>query len=204
MIHDRSIYSQRLPRLVIKLYSLWVKRKFKRLDSLLDPRVEIRNPQYISIGAGVHLRPYTWIYAIPGVSEKSDKFHPSIEIGDGSSIGRFCHITATNHVLLEPEILVAEGVFISDNFHGYQDIETPIIRQPMVSLGPVIIGRGTWIGNGAIITGKLRVGKNCVIGANAFVNKDVPDYCVVAGIPAVILKRYDPAAKQWISVHEPL
>src|SRR6476660_6192289 len=164
-----------------KLYTSLVRRRFRRLDSYLGPQVEIKNPEYVSVGRGVGLGRLTWIYAITDDREKEDVFTPSIEIGDGCSIGRFCHITCSNRVVLEENVFVSEGALITDSIHSYADISMPIICQPLVSLGPLVIGRGSWIGNGARIIGRVRIGRNCVVGANAVViNKVVPDYCAIA------------------------
>jgi serine O-acetyltransferase len=51
-----------------------------------------------------------------------------------------------------------------------------------------VIGNDLFISTGAKIIGNVKVGNSCVIGANAVVLKDVPDNCVVAGIPAKIIK----------------
>ena len=50
------------------------------------------------------------------------------------------------------------------------------------------IGDGTWVCTGAIICGKVKVGKHCVIAAGAVVTKDVPDGCMAAGVPAKVIK----------------
>ena len=65
-------------------------------------------------------------------------------------------------------------------------------------------GHGTWIGAGAKIIGKVNIGRNCVIGAHTIVFKDVPDYCVVVGAPARIIKQYDIINKNWITVNKSL
>jgi acetyltransferase-like isoleucine patch superfamily enzyme len=188
-----------------KAYTSLVRRRFRRLDSHLDPSVEIKNPEYISVGRGVALGSFTWIYAITDGGAEKGSFTPSIEIGDGCSIGRFCHITCSNKVVLEDHVFVTEGALITDSIHGYEDITTPIICQPLVSLGPLVIGNGSWIGNGARIVGRVRIGRNCVVGANSVVvNKDIPDYCVVAGVPARIVKRYDFRQERWVIANEPL
>lgn len=171
---------------------------------MLDPRVEITNPRYISIGAKVSIRPYTWIYAITNDRGNKNVFEPEIIIKDGVSIGRFCHITCSNQLILEEDVFITESVLLTDSIHGYEDINTPIIKQPLISRGPLIVGSGTWIGNGARIVGKVRIGKNVVIAANCFVDRDVPDYCVVAGVPGRIIKRYNPELKKWIKVDERL
>jgi acetyltransferase-like isoleucine patch superfamily enzyme len=61
--------------------------------------------------------------------------------------------------------------------------------------GPITIGEGSWIGRNCLVYASI--GKHSVVAANSFVNKDVPDYCVVAGNPAKIIKRYNPETKTW-------
>ena len=61
----------------------------------------------------------------------------------------------------------------------------------------VIIDEGTWIGTKTTIIGNVHIGKHCVIGANSVVTKDIPDYCVAAGIPAKIIKRYNFETNCW-------
>ena len=61
----------------------------------------------------------------------------------------------------------------------------------------VHIGDGSWLGTHVVIAGNITIGKHCVIGANSVVKHDIPDYCVAAGIPARIIKRYDFGTKSW-------
>ena len=64
----------------------------------------------------------------------------------------------------------------------------------------IIIDEGTWLGTKVTVVGKVHIGKHCIIGANSVVTKDIPDYCVVAGIPARIIKRYNFSTQQWEKV----
>lgn len=191
---------RRLVNFYFKAYTLCVRHRFRILQTYLDPRLEVTNPQCVSIGYGVIIRPFVWIYAITDDQEHKQVFAPSIEIGNYCSIGRFSHITASNYVKLEDYVFVNEGVLITDSIHGYHDIKTPIIKQRLISRGPIVIGSGTWVGNGAKIVGEVRIGRNCVVGANAFVNRDVPDYCMVVGIPGRIVRRFDPELQKWVAV----
>ena len=62
--------------------------------------------------------------------------------------------------------------------------------------GKVRIGSGSWIGENACILGVI-IGKQCVIGANSVVTKDIPDYSVAVGIPAKVIKKYNFETQQW-------
>ena len=61
----------------------------------------------------------------------------------------------------------------------------------------VLIDDGTWLGTNVVVVGNVHIGKQCVIGANSVVTKDIPDYCVAAGSPAKVLKRYNFESKEW-------
>jgi phosphonate metabolism protein (transferase hexapeptide repeat family) len=53
----------------------------------------------------------------------------------------------------------------------------------------VVIGHDTWIGHGAVIMPGVRIGHGAVVGSNSVVTKDVPDYAIVAGVPAKLIRQ---------------
>ena len=99
-------------------------------------------------------------------------------------------------MVLGENVLTANNVYISDNLHGYQEPQTPILLQPIQQNGTVEIGDGSWLGHNVCVLG-ARIGQHCVIGANAVVTSDIPDYCVAVGAPAIIIRRFDPASQTW-------
>jgi acetyltransferase-like isoleucine patch superfamily enzyme len=187
-----------------KIRFLWIKSNFKKIESIISHKVEFKNPQRMIIGKGVVIQPDTWIAAMVNDLPILNAFDPWITIKDGVYIGRFCQITVSNSLIIEENVLITEGVLITDTIHGYENINVPIVKQRMYNRGPIVIKSGAWIGNGARLVGSLTVGKNSVVGANCYLDKDVPDYCIVGGIPARIIKRYDPSVKRWINVNVPL
>jgi len=95
---------------------------------------------------------------------------------------------------------VAQQVLIMDHNHAYEDIEVPIINQGITKGGRIQIGEGTWIGRGAAIVcsrGELTIGRHCVVSANSVVTRSIPDYSVVFGMPAAIIRQYDPETRTW-------
>lgn len=116
---------------------------------------------------------------------------PSITIGQGCNFGAFNHITAINNITIGDNCLTGKSVTITDNSHGEIDRESlniPPNKRKVVSKGPVIIGNNVWIGDKATILPNVTIGDGSIIAANAVVGKDIPPYCVAAGIPAKIIK----------------
>lgn len=187
-----------LQRIQTKLGMLYYQKVMSRKFRAFAPDVWIINPlridgmENISLGKGVRIYAKTWLAAVP-LTGMPDCL---LEIGDGTVIGNFNHIYATHRVIIGKKVLTADKVYISDNLHGYENIHVPIMDQPIVQNKTVEIGDGTWLGENVVIMGS-KIGKNCVIAANAVVNRDIPDYCIAAGVPAVIIKRYDTQRNAW-------
>lgn len=146
----------------------------------------------INIGANVLIQNKCWIEVNPLTGENKAE----LIIGDGCAIGHFNEIYATKSIIIEDNVLTADRVYISDNLHGYENPNIPIIKQPITQKGTVRIGEGSWLGVGVAVIG-ANIGKHCVIGANAVVTRDIPDYCVAVGIPAKVIKRYNFETKKW-------
>jgi serine acetyltransferase len=126
----------------------------------------------------------------------SSPTQPRLVVGRGSMIGNHAHIIATRSIEIGEYVLIADRAYIADNRHAYEDPARPVIEQGIVQLADVRIGDGTWIGENVCIIG-CSIGKHCVVGANSVVMHDVPDYCVVVGAPAEIVKRYCFDSGQW-------
>ena len=154
--------------------------------------LRIEGMKNISLGKDVRIKNGSWMAALP-LTGASDC---SIVVGDGTVIGHYNHIYSTKCIVIGRNVLMADKVYISDNLHEYIDINIPILRQPVRQIGVVHIGDGSWIGENACIMG-ARVGKQCVIGANSVVTKDIPDYCVAVGAPARVIKHYSFDSLRW-------
>lgn len=172
-------------------------KKFGRHSRIIYP-MQIGNPQYIEIGDEILIS-----YNVRLVALKRDNIPPCLVIEDRTRVGRFSVIACLRHVHIGKRVSIAQNVFISDNIHGYEDITLPIFDQPLVFKGKVHIGDHSWIGHNACIIG-AQIGKHCVIGANSVVTKDIPDYCVAAGVPARVVKRYNAIKMEWQRTGEAL
>ncbi len=152
----------------------------------------------IRIDANANIAGYCWIL-VPGWETRPAAAEPAIRIGSGTAIGEHCTISAINHVHIQSNVLFGPRVWVTDHNHVYSDISQPILAQGWTSGGSVDIEEGCWLGTGAVIIGNkgLRIGRGSVVGANSVVTSDVPPFCVVAGNPARVIKRYDPTSKTW-------
>ncbi|MGA3151325.1 MAG: acyltransferase [Streptosporangiaceae bacterium] len=114
-----------------------------------------------------------------------------LRIGDRCVIGRGSHIVAHHSLDIGDDVFTGPYVYITDQNHSYEDVETPIGRQWPVN-SAVSIGAGSWLGTGAVILPGTVIGRNVVVAAGSVVRGKVPDFCVVAGIPARIVREYLP------------
>lgn len=171
-------------------------RDFGRL-SFVSPFSRIMNMQHVSIGNRVTILSGAWIMAMEEYADES--FQPSISIGDNTYIGHGVTISCANCIEIGRDVTFGDNVYVADNGHGYEEIGTNIMKQRLKT-GEVRIGDRAWIGKNAVIAFNLEIGEQAVVAANSFVNRSVPAYTVVAGNPAVAVKRYDPQSGRWISV----
>jgi carbonic anhydrase/acetyltransferase-like protein (isoleucine patch superfamily) len=118
-----------------------------------------------------------------------------LKIGDRCVIGRGSHIVAHQSVEIGDDVWTGPHVYITDQNHGYADPDIPIGNQFPVNR-PVSIGQGSWLGAGAIILPGASIGRNVVVAAGSVVRGVVPDRCVVAGVPARIVREHTEAGWQ--------
>jgi acetyltransferase-like isoleucine patch superfamily enzyme len=148
----------------------------------------------VIIGSNTIIQRNSWLYC------KSVNFENAIlKIGNNCTFGYNNHITCVKNVIIGDFVLTANNVYISDNLHSYENIELPIMMQPVYFKSLVNIGEGSWIGENVCIIG-ASIGKNCVIGANSVVTKDIPDYSVAVGSPARVIKTYNVDLQSWIKI----
>ncbi|HEY0317159.1 MAG TPA: acyltransferase [Solirubrobacterales bacterium] len=129
----------------------------------------------LRIGAGTLLEPGCWLTLAP---------EGEIEIGEGCFLNRNTMIAAQGRVAIGDHTMLANGCFVGDAEHRFDDPEKPVTWQGFTSKGPVEIGSNCWFGVNCVVTSGVRIGERCVIGANSVVNRDLPDHVIAAGAPA--------------------
>lgn len=110
-----------------------------------------------------------------------------LEIGDNVGIAANAFIAVRGKVKIGDNTIFGPGVSIHAENHNFQDIETPIRLQGATRKG-IEIGCDCWIGSKAIILDGVHIGNKVIVAAGAVVTKDVPDYAIVGGVPAKVIK----------------
>lgn len=115
-----------------------------------------------------------------------------VEIQKGASIGARCKISSHTFicegVLIEDEVFVGHGVmFTNDRFPRAANADGSLQTEADWALEPTLVKRGASIGTHATITPGVTVGQGSLVAAGAVVTRDVPDYAIVAGVPARVV-----------------
>ena len=144
---------------------------------------------------GIFLGSKVRIY--PGVRMETHN-KGKIIIEDDVAIGQNFHITASgpNPVKIGKKSTISGNVFVTNIDHEYRELDVHILKQPFLEK-KTEIGENCFIGYGACIQAGTILGKQCVVGANAVVRGIFPDYCVIVGIPAKIIKKYNFETSRW-------
>jgi acetyltransferase-like isoleucine patch superfamily enzyme len=123
---------------------------------------------------------------------------PVITIGDRCMLGKGIGIVGHERIDIGDDIWTGHYVYVTDQNHGYEDVGLPIGTQ-MWTNEPVSIGSGSWLGHGAVVLPGSRVGEHVVVAAGAIVaGIEVPDFSVVAGVPARVVRRLE--GERWVNV----
>lgn len=140
---------------------------------------------YLFLGSKVGI----WHHArIEAIDEwEGQHFSPRLLIGDNVNIGQNCHITLSERIVIEKDVVCSARVTITDIAHATDNPDLAVLNQGLTTK-PVRICEGAFIGINVIILPGVTVGRHAIVGAGAVVTKDVPDYATVAGAPAKIIK----------------
>ncbi|MBT5490767.1 acyltransferase [bacterium] len=150
--------------------------------------------EYISVGQNVLIMNDARIEGVDHYANK--RYSPHIILADGVTIQQRCHITAADNLKIGKNTTILFDVMITNIDHEYEDLTKPIANQPL-KVKKTQIGENCFIGSGAKIQAGTILGRHCVVGTNAVVRGQFPDYSVIVGVPAGIVKRYDEETKKW-------
>ncbi|MFZ9397605.1 MAG: DapH/DapD/GlmU-related protein [Ilumatobacteraceae bacterium] len=154
------------------------------------------NENYIRIGRDTMIGPQCTLSAgmMPGQKCLTD---PVVTIGDRCLIGKGSGIVGHFSIEIGDDVWTGHNVYITDQNHGYEDVDRPISVQTMPEK-PVRIGKGSWLGYGTVVLPGSDIGEHVVIGANSVVTGAIPSFSVAVGSPARVVRRFENG--EWKSV----
>jgi acetyltransferase-like isoleucine patch superfamily enzyme len=144
------------------------------LEALREGRLEI--------APHVLLEPHVWITA-PDAAR--------VRIGTGTFLNIGVMVASLELVEIGAHCMLANGCFVSDSSHRFDDPVLPVTWQGFTSKGSTRIGDNVWCGANVVVTSGVTIGERSVIGANSVVTADIPPFSVAAGTPARVLRRIE-------------
>jgi acetyltransferase-like isoleucine patch superfamily enzyme len=137
------------------------------LEAFADGRLDV-GPQAL-------LEPGVWLTA-PAPAR--------IRIGGGTFLNRGVMVAAVELVEIGEHCMLANGCFVTDGSHRFDDPAKPVPWQGFTTKGPTRIGDNVWCGANVVVTSGVTIGERAVIGANSVVTRDIPPHTIAAGVPA--------------------
>lgn len=167
----------------------------KNIYGILYYLIGVRLPHYTMFYSfGLHNFRYFLASKMMKKCGKKNKIGQGAYIGSGnnlimgnfSSIGKDCILS---HAIIGDYVMMGEGVKFYAANHNYKDISEPMALQGMGNLRTIEIKDDVWIGAYSIILPSCGIiGKGSIIAAGSVVTKNVPDFAIVGGNPAKVIK----------------
>ncbi|GGX16410.1 acetyltransferase [Pigmentiphaga litoralis] len=158
---------------------------------------QIFNPSNIAIGKDVRIEAGCVLYSVSKYAEAT--YDGRITIGDGVFANNGLKLSAVSSITVGEGVAFGYNVFITDFDHDYTDLAIPILATPLVTKGPVSIGKHSWIGANVFISSGVQLGQHCVVAANSVVTKSFPANSVIGGNPARIIRQFDAQEGAWVT-----
>ena len=117
-------------------------------------------------------------------------FGNRVKFGKGVFINHSAILSASGGIEFEDGVMAAPGLRIATITHDMNN------RHTIYTYGKVTVKKNAWLGMNVTICPGVTIGKYAVVGAGAVVTKDVPDYAVVGGVPAKLIRMQDPSQQQ--------
>jgi acetyltransferase-like isoleucine patch superfamily enzyme len=174
---ERAVSADRLIAGRLRLLSLRLRGMRSGAKSTIGPRLAVRRPWCIALGARVEIEQDVFLKVVDDAAV--------LAIGDFTFIGRGCEIDVALSVTIGRHVLLAPNVFVTDHTHNHA--RAARLDEQGIASAAVSIGDDAWIGTGAVILAGITIGSGAIVGAGAVVTRNVDPYSIVAGVPARVV-----------------
>lgn len=167
-------------------------RRFRSMghqSMIAFPPGALFNQHWISIGDHTLIGPHVSMSVGMWNETLDPAAPPVIRIGNRCNIGRGASLVGRVGIEIGDDVTTAPDLYVTDHNHAYDDVDTPIANQ-WPHEAPVSIGRGSWLGTGVVVLPGTTIGENVTVAAGSVVRGDIPDRCVVAGVPGRVVRRW--------------
>jgi lipopolysaccharide O-acetyltransferase len=141
------------------------------------------NLKGITIGDNVVIGRNAWLQTASGNVKQI------IEIGDNTRVGRSSTISANKNIRIGKNCMISYNVSILDHDHSFQNLSKTLLSSGLTKGKEIVIEDDCFIGAHTFILKGVHLGKRCVVGANSVVTKSFPAFSIIAGSPAILVKK---------------
>jgi acetyltransferase-like isoleucine patch superfamily enzyme len=160
-----------IPKIIASIYYLI------RYNCIVSARAKVQLSKNISFGSKTAVKSFSVIQTHGG----------KISFGINCAIGSFDHISSVDaNIVIGNNVRIGSGVTIIGSSRKFKKKDLLIVEQGYEHKG-INIGNDVMIGSGSIILSGSNIGNGVVIGAGSVVNKNIPSYSIIAGVPAKII-----------------
>ena len=187
-------FCQRCSILWRNLYSAYIRHQFRQCGELKlgSTQLHLFGLRYMEFGDQVEMHFNARVQCIDYFQPTDQHFKPRLILHDHVVVQAMCHIGCIDRVEIGEWSTMGARCYITDHTHGgtsREELLLPPRKRPLVSRGPVKIGKYVHLGEGVCVMPGVTIGDYSVIGAGAVVTRDIPPFSIAVGSPAKVIKQ---------------
>ena len=187
-------FCQRCSILWRNLYSAYIRHQFRQCGELKlgSTQLHLFGLRYMEFGDQVEMHFNARVQCIDYFQPTNQHFKPRLILHDHVVVQAMCHIGCIDRVEIGEWSTMGARCYITDHTHGgtsREELLLPPRKRPLVSRGPVKIGKYVHLGEGVCVMPGVTIGDYSVIGAGAVVTRDIPPFSIAVGSPAKVIKQ---------------
>lgn len=187
-------FCQRCSILWRNLYSAYIRHQIRQCGELKlgSTQLHLFGLRYMEFGDQVEMHFNARVQCIDYFQPTDQHFKPRLILHDHVVVQAMCHIGCIDRVEIGEWSTMGARCYITDHTHGgtsREELLLPPRKRPLVSRGPVKIGKYVHLGEGVCVMPGVTIGDYSVIGAGAVVTRDIPPFSVAVGSPAKVIKQ---------------